>query len=118
MLVLTRKQGESIMIGDQIKIVICDVSGGRVRVGFEAPDDVMVYRGELYQSVQSEAVNQCLGMECYIPDDRVNDPIAATITNAYIDGNRVFVDIQLSDGTFRQRVPLSDVRLVEKSTLR
>jgi len=47
MLVLSRKPNESICIGDNIKITITEVGRNRVRVGIEAPDDVIIKRGEL-----------------------------------------------------------------------
>ena len=50
MLVLSRKPGEKIHIGDDITVCLVEVSGNRVRIGIEAPDDVRVLRGELYES--------------------------------------------------------------------
>lgn len=47
MLVLSRKVGEEIVIGDNIKITIVRIQGDKVRIGIEAPDDVKVYRSEL-----------------------------------------------------------------------
>ena len=49
MLILTRKQGESITIGDDIKITILDVKGKYVRVGVEAPRNLAVHRQETAQ---------------------------------------------------------------------
>src|SRR5262249_21120825 len=50
MLVLSRKIGEKVMIGDNIDIIITGVKGERVRIGIEAPPDVRVVRGELAQA--------------------------------------------------------------------
>ena len=47
MLVLSRREGEKITIGDSITVMIVRTSGDKVRVGIEAPDDVLVLRGEL-----------------------------------------------------------------------
>lgn len=47
MLVLSRKEGERIVIGDQITLVVSKVSGNRVTIGIEAPKDVKITRGEL-----------------------------------------------------------------------
>jgi carbon storage regulator len=47
MLVLTRRLGESILIGDNIRIVVVEVQRGRVRIGIEAPQDVVIRREEL-----------------------------------------------------------------------
>ena len=47
MLVLARKQGQTIVIDDRIKITVMKVKGSTVRMGIEAPDDVLIRRGEL-----------------------------------------------------------------------
>ena len=47
MLVLSRKAGETIHIGEDIRITVATVQGNRVRIAVEAPDDVIVLRGEL-----------------------------------------------------------------------
>lgn len=54
MLVLSRKIGQRIRIGDQIEIVIADVRGDRVRVGIVAPPEVPVHREELYERLQAD----------------------------------------------------------------
>ena len=53
MLILTRKVGESINIGDDITITILGVSGQQVRIGINAPKDVAVHREEIYQRIQA-----------------------------------------------------------------
>lgn len=55
MLVLTRRLGESITIGDNVKIVIVDVDGNQVKIGIEAPRSVEVYREELYEKIKGHA---------------------------------------------------------------
>lgn len=52
MLVLTRKKGESIMIGDQVELVVLGVEGETVKLGIKAPKNVEVYRKEIYLSIQ------------------------------------------------------------------
>jgi carbon storage regulator len=52
MLVLSRKKGESIMIGDHVELVVLGTDGDRVRLGISAPKDVEVYRKEIYLSIQ------------------------------------------------------------------
>lgn len=54
MLVLTRKTGESIMIGDDIELKIISVEGDQVKLGIEAPRSVKVYRSEIYKAIQEE----------------------------------------------------------------
>lgn len=49
MLVLTRKVGEKIYIGDGITVTVLDVKGSRIRLGIDAPDDVRVVRSELVE---------------------------------------------------------------------
>lgn len=55
MLVLTREKNESIIIGDNIKVMIVDIRGDKVRLGIEAPPDVEVWRGEIYAAIQRES---------------------------------------------------------------
>lgn len=52
MLVLTRKVGEAITIGDDVKITIVELKGSHVRLGIEAPPDVIVHREEVYIRIQ------------------------------------------------------------------
>ncbi|NIA29994.1 MAG: carbon storage regulator CsrA [Actinobacteria bacterium] len=54
MLVLTRKAGETIAIGKDIRISIVEIDGRSVRVGIEAPKSVTIYRGEIYEKVQEQ----------------------------------------------------------------
>ncbi|HAC90279.1 MAG TPA: carbon storage regulator [Planctomycetaceae bacterium] len=53
MLVLSRKEGEKLVIGDNITLVVSRISGNRVTVGIEAPADVKIYRGELKSAEQN-----------------------------------------------------------------
>lgn len=52
MLILTRKEGESIILDGRIEIKITEISGSQVRIGIDAPSDVKVYRQELYATIQ------------------------------------------------------------------
>jgi carbon storage regulator len=54
MLILTRKLGENIRIGEQIKITVLDVKGGQVKLGIEAPPHVAVHREEIYERIREE----------------------------------------------------------------
>ncbi|MCZ7587061.1 MAG: carbon storage regulator CsrA [Deltaproteobacteria bacterium] len=54
MLVLTRKTGESITIGDDIKVHIQEVRGNQVKIGIQAPSHVAVHREEIYLRIQEE----------------------------------------------------------------
>jgi carbon storage regulator len=54
MLVLTRKVGEGIIIGDNIKITVIEIKGGGVRIGIEAPAEQKIYRQEVYDRICQE----------------------------------------------------------------
>lgn len=54
MLVLSRKEGETICIGDNIRITVLNVRGDKVRLAFDAPKDVAVHREEVYQATQRD----------------------------------------------------------------
>ena len=54
MLVLTRKLGESIAIGDDIKVSIIEIKGKQVRLGIQAPQNTAVHREEIFQRIQEE----------------------------------------------------------------
>jgi len=55
MLVLTRKLGENIRIGDSVKITVLEVRSGQVKLGIEAPPEVKVHREEIYARIQAES---------------------------------------------------------------
>ena len=54
MLVLTRKEDQSIMIGDEIEVKILDIKENQVKIGLVAPREVAVHRQEVYQAIQEE----------------------------------------------------------------
>jgi len=54
MLILTRKSGQSVLIGDEIKISIIEVKGSQVRIGIEAPRNISVHREEIYKIIQDK----------------------------------------------------------------
>ncbi len=51
MLVLSRKKGESVMIGDQVEIVVLSVEGDAVKIGINAPKQMEIYRKEIYEAI-------------------------------------------------------------------
>jgi carbon storage regulator len=54
MLVLTRKTGEGIIIGDDIKITVVELKGGGVRIGIDAPRDMKIHRQEVFDRIKQE----------------------------------------------------------------
>ncbi len=58
MLVLSRKKNESVVINDDISIVVVEIRGDKVRLGIEAPKDVSVHRKEIYDAIQEASWNR------------------------------------------------------------
>ena len=54
MLVLTRKLGESIVIGNNVRVTVLEMQGKQIRLGIEAPPEVSVHRGEVYERIEAE----------------------------------------------------------------
>ncbi|MDE2196323.1 MAG: carbon storage regulator CsrA [Gammaproteobacteria bacterium] len=54
MLILTRRVGETIMIGDNVTVTVLGVKGNQVRVGVNAPKDIAVHREEIYERIKQE----------------------------------------------------------------
>ena len=60
MLILTRRVGEALMIGENTKIVVLGVKGSQVRLGINAPKDIMVHREEIFDKIQEEKRQESL----------------------------------------------------------
>ena len=58
MLILTRRIGETLMVGDDVTITVLGVKGNQVRIGVNAPKDVAVHREEIYQRIQKEKTGE------------------------------------------------------------
>ena len=58
MLILTRRVGETLMIGDEVTVTVLGVKGNQVRIGVNAPRDVAVHREEIYDRIKSEQDQQ------------------------------------------------------------
>lgn len=72
MLVLSRKQGERVMIGDDVVLVISKISGNRVAIAIEAPRDVRVVRGELSPAESARRTGGAGGMTSPLCDAHVS----------------------------------------------
>jgi carbon storage regulator len=57
MLILTRRVGETLVIGDDVNVTVLGVRGNQVRLGVDAPKDIAVHREEIYQRIQNEGDN-------------------------------------------------------------
>ena len=56
MLILTRKQGESVAIGDDIQVTVVEIQGKQVKLGVKAPREIAVHRQEIYERIQEENI--------------------------------------------------------------
>jgi len=54
MLILTRRVGETLMVGDEVTVTVLGVKGNQVRIGVNAPKEVAVHREEIYQRIKQE----------------------------------------------------------------
>jgi carbon storage regulator len=58
MLILTRRVGETLVIGDEVTVTVLGIKGNQVRIGVNAPKDVSVHREEIYERIQKEKEGQ------------------------------------------------------------
>ena len=74
MLYLTRKIGDSIIINDDIEVTVVDVRGKSIKLGLTFPEDVSVYRHEVYERIQAEKAGEQAQGDTPAADDAVDGP--------------------------------------------
>ena len=69
MLILTRRVGETLMIGDDVTVTVLGVKGNQVRIGINAPKDVSVHREEIYERIKAEQAGGQVPAGSNVADD-------------------------------------------------
>jgi len=70
MLILTRRVGETLMIGDSVTVTVLGVKGNQVRIGITAPKEVAVHREEIFQRIQRDEAGKSSGQgKEHLPED-------------------------------------------------
>ncbi len=87
MLILTRKLGESIAIGDDIRVTLIEIQGRQVKIGVGAPKDVPIHRLEIYEKIQSENLRASLATDFDL--DRLAQLVNAGVEHGHVSENGI-----------------------------
>lgn len=89
MLILTRRIGETLMIGDDVTATILGVQGNQIRIGINAPKHIAVHREEIYAKIQRELVSEVLAQEHPV-DQKIDTSSASQRSKTFTNGIRNF----------------------------
>jgi carbon storage regulator len=87
MLILTRRVGETLMIGDNVTVTVLGVKGNQIRLGVNAPREVAVHREEIFARIKREEANGEAGGESANEDEEETDTAAARGTRRAVNAD-------------------------------